>query len=392
MSDDNSEGVTIGPAGTVVPWVADPGIVYVGTIEDLPRAQFSGLPDHPGQRQTAVHAVALMGSGVLERPLDQHREVSVILVGDTIAKMVSRYGSNAAGALKRWGYKENGHTRDFVWNLGKPAPETLRCTVYAAASIEAALQSYGAVDSLTAVKARTDIMQSTLRIAGIKPTSSWLRKASGLGPALDLALAVLCGGHSQPQGLQRLVLLSDMDRPPEEIRLHRIVPALAVVQRFREAIEALDRLGPVPSLMPLSPAAYVAGYLSILERDPEEGKLFLEELQRERGEYSGGIMDAFYCVKKVRDEVLDPRRKIKTTSAQRADQILACTLNSYEGWRIDRSFKADDFPTKASVISRFNPLLRKAAQERARALDAQREKEKREGRGIGPDEGARPVA
>src|SRR5262249_38784777 len=121
------------PGMTTSPWVADPNIVYVGTIEDLPRSTFAALPDHPGQRQTELHAVTLIGSGVLDHPLDQHREVSAILVGDplsqiTIEEMISSYRADPSAALLRWGRKENGHTRNWIWSLGNgnAAPETLR--------------------------------------------------------------------------------------------------------------------------------------------------------------------------------------------------------------------------------------------------------------------------
>jgi hypothetical protein len=345
----------------------------------------STLPDHPGQRQTELHAVTLLGSGVLDKPLDQHREVSAILIGDpavgvTIEQLVERYMADPDAALRQWGHKENGHTRAFIWNLGNgtAAPETLRCTVYAATDKEAATQSYNAVDSLTAVKTRKDIMQSTLRIAGIQPASAWLQKASSLATALDLAVAVLCGGRNHPTSSQRLVLMGAREPALDatEMKMHRLLPHLIAVQRFKKAIEIFDRLSPTSALMPLSQSAFVAGYLSILHRDPDDGGVFLEALQTESGEYAGGLMDAFYAIKKVGEEVLDPRHAIKTTSGQRTEQILACVLNAYEGWRNDHSFKADRFPIRATVITRFNPILRKAADALMAAERAQRIKDK----------------
>ena len=372
---------------TTSPWVADPNIVYVGTIDDLPRTTFSALPDHPGQRQTELHAVTLLGSGVLDKPLDQHREVSIILIGNpatgaSVEAMTETFRTDQAAALKRWAHKMNGHTRSFIWSLGNgtSAPDTLRAAIYAAADKEAATQSYAAVDSLTAVKARKDIMQSTLRIAGITPASLWLQKASTLAPALDLSLAVLCGGRNHPPSTQRRVLLGARSSAPDraEMKMHQLLPQLIVVQHFRQAIEAFDGLTPTPALMPLSQSAFVAGYLSILHRDPEDGKAFLEALQTQTGEYAGGLMDAAYAVKKVGEDVLDPRRALKTTPAQRTEQILACVLNAYEGWRSDHSFKADSFPIRPTVIRNFNPLLRRPADALAAAEQARRIKEKQQ--------------
>jgi hypothetical protein len=69
--------------------------------------------------------------------------------------------------------------------------------------------------------------------------------------------------------------------------MHELLPHLAQVQYFRSALRAFDELAPSPRLMPMK-APFVAAYLSILQRDPEDGRQFLEKLQGESGEYAGG--------------------------------------------------------------------------------------------------------
>jgi hypothetical protein len=91
-------------------------------------------------------------------------------------------------------------------------------------------------------------------------------------------------------------------------------------------------------------------------------------------------MDAFYCIKKVDDVVNAAEAKLKTSGPQRTDQMLACTLNAYEGWRVDSDdFKADKYPLSLVVIARFNPVLAKpvAALAKAAARDKIKDKERR---------------
>ena len=123
-------------------------------------------------------------------------------------------------------------------------------------------------------------------------------------------------------------------------------------------------------------APFVAGYLSILHRDPAEGRKFLEALQTQNGYYAAGLMDSFYAVKKVADEVLDAKAMLKTAAAERTTKMLACTLNAYEGWRNDTDFKADKFPMAPGIIVRFNPVLAQKTDGIAKAADDDKVKAK----------------
>jgi hypothetical protein len=350
----------------MTPFVPNPNIIYLDTIDDLPLAKFMALPDHPAQRQTTLHAATLISSGVLDQPLDQHREVAVILIGrpdegDTIDNLIRIYRADQEDAFRQRGHKLNGHTRAHCWGLGDgiPAPESVRATVYAALDNAAATKSYNAVDSGTAVKGKKDMSQTTVRVAQITPNSEWLRKAAGLTKVLHLAATVVCGSREFVPAELRHVLLDQLAPTPLYQYLHRELPHLAATMYFKPALEALDALGPTATLMPMRDC-FAAGYLSILHRDPDRGKEFLELLQVEGGSYLDDLMDPFYAIKKVGDKVFDKREIQKTTPAQRDMMVLATVLNAYDGWNQDAHFKADKFPMEQRVIATFNPILRDA--------------------------------
>jgi hypothetical protein len=97
----------------------------------------------------------LIGSGMLDMPLDQHCEVAAMLIGDpgagiTMDKMTGDFAADPDDALAKWGYVLNGHTRRYLWEryTSLPVPTALRLMVYAAADLEAATRGYRAVDSL----------------------------------------------------------------------------------------------------------------------------------------------------------------------------------------------------------------------------------------------------
>jgi hypothetical protein len=348
-------------------FVADPNIPYLDTIDELPLARFMALPDHPAQRQTTLHATTLMASGVLNQPLDQHREVQVILIGQSengvpIDALLGSYQHDREDAIARYGHKLNGHTRAFCWGFGNgtPVPDTVRATVYAASDLAAATKAYNAVDSGTSVKGRKDMAQTTVKVAGITPKSPWLRKASSVPRVLRLAAAVICGSRDFVLTELRTVLLDKLQPIPFIYQeLHRALPDLAAMMYFKAALEAFDALTPTAAIMPMRDC-FAAGYISILHRDPEGGKEFLEKLQVESGSYQDGAMDAFYAIKKVADKIFNKREMQKTTAAQRDMMILATVLNAYEGWVGSRDFKADKFPVDQQIVATFNPILREA--------------------------------
>jgi hypothetical protein len=203
--------------------------------------------------------------------------------------------------------------------------------------------------------------QTTVKVAGITPNSVWLRKATGLRKVLQLASTVICGNPDFVQAELRTVLLDKLQPNPLYQEVHRALPDLAATTYFKSALEALDALGPTAAIMPMKDS-FAAGYVSILHRDPERGKEFLELLQVESGSYQDGAMDAFYAIKKVADKVFDKREMQKTTTAQRDNTILATVLNAYTGWNSEREFKADNFPKDQRVIATFNPILKEAVE------------------------------
>src|SRR5262249_48390606 len=160
-------------------------------------------------------------------PLDQHREVAVILIGqpdegDTIDNLIAMYRADQEDAFARRGHKLNGHTRAYCWGLGDgiPAPESVRATIYAARDSAAATKSYNAVDSGTAVKGKKDMSQTTVRMARIAANSDWLRKASGLTKVLHLAAGVVCGSRDFVPAELRSVLLDKLAPTPLYQHMH----------------------------------------------------------------------------------------------------------------------------------------------------------------------------
>ena len=163
---------------------------------------------------------------MLTPALDQHCEVSALLIGDpeagiTIEKMIAAFKENVCDALTRFGCKLNGHTRDYLWrhrdDLARPS--TVRLSAYAAADSEGAVQVYNAVDSLQAVKQRKHIMQSTLNIAGIPTRSPYMTAATSLAGALNAAVWVLHGGAPEHRTLKLLP-------PAGTVLVARITPSI----------------------------------------------------------------------------------------------------------------------------------------------------------------------
>ena len=68
------------------PFIGDPAIRYLGTVI-IPRVLFHDLPAHPNQRQTALHAVSLLKSGVLNYPLDIHRNVDAHILSEDLDEL-----------------------------------------------------------------------------------------------------------------------------------------------------------------------------------------------------------------------------------------------------------------------------------------------------------------
>jgi hypothetical protein len=344
---------------------------YIATIE-LPYAVFRKFRVHPTQRDTALHAIRLHGTRHLDRPLEQHCEVSGILIGDparnvTIASMREQFTADRDAALDAWAHKADGHCRVYLADRGLwAAPSILRTTLYAARDAKAAAQIYQAIDSIDAAKRPADQLQSTLRVAGIAPQSEFVQKCSGLQRALDLATGVFCGSlHYTAKSLSK----ADDQLIPEEMReFHALLPYLRAVETFKPAIEIIDDLKLSGKTIPLE-APFVGAYLSVLQRDPEEGLRFLEAVKSGSGTLQNEQMDPIFIVHSLPPYFAN-RKARDLKPAVRTAQKLSGVLNAYEAW-----LKGVNFPTgkpnylRESVIARFNPVLRDRL-ERALATDA----------------------
>jgi hypothetical protein len=330
----------------------------LGTIEALPWAIFCALPPHPAQRDTELHAVRLLAAGVLNPPLEQHREVGVILCGD-ITEIKARFLEDQLAALQQYGCKLDGHTRAKLdetkhWT----APDTCRATIYAADTPEAALLAYQATDSIDAAKIATDEMQSTLAIAQIAPRSPALRKCTGLSTALNLSIGALCGSlrYRAPKHLPQTQEL----KLPDHLRSYAAhLPYLQTVYLFRDALETLDAglLSASASRGLPQGTSYLAGWLTILKRDPQDGAVFLDQILTSTGTLRAGEMDAVYVIHHLRS-YLDHKNPLRP--AQRAEQTFCGILNAYDAWTNGREFRADDYRivTREGILNQFNPVLR----------------------------------
>ncbi|MGA8759864.1 MAG: hypothetical protein WB611_26815 [Stellaceae bacterium] len=334
-----------------------PNIIRLGPIDNLPWAVFSDLPDHPMQRDTAVHSIKLLGSGVLhDHPMVKHDEVSIVIVGD-LAAIRQRFSEVPIAALHEFAaYKENGHSRDHLSKRGEwTAPETCYAMVYAAADQKAADLSFRAVDSPTATKTSTNYLQSSLRKAGITPNSDLFRRCTGLGTALNLAISVLCGGlrYAKPKFLTQ----ADDQVLPENLRdAETLLPYLRPVYCFKTPIEILDRLNPSSKMLPLDPGS-VAAYLSILRRDPQDGAIFLNEVVGKAGVSDDHHMDPIFLLHNLA-QYLDSR-PTSPTPAERRVQTCAGALNAYQHWSDGAHFRPRGYAeaTSQKIIADFNPEL-----------------------------------
>jgi hypothetical protein len=351
------------------PFIGDPAIRYLGTVI-IPRVLFHDLPAHPNQRQTALHAVSLLKSGVLNYPLDIHRNVDAHILSEDLDELERAFAVDPLAVIEQARaqgdvFKENGHTRDELWHRAwTPVPETVRLTMWGITRHSNGVSRlYKSFDALQAVKGHKDEMQSTLNAAGIDPVSELIAKATTLGAALEWATAVACGSVDYKRYPVEL-LAAEEPLSPFEQEVRSILTKLGTVRYFKPAIVALDKLGVTPEMTPVLPPPFIGGYLCILQRNPEEGREFLERLKEsDSGETTGVLMDAFAAIKNVRNYVTDPRRRIVKPQT-RMIQILNCVLNCFEGWlnTDGHAYTVDKFPFRPNAIATFNPALRRSAQ------------------------------
>ena len=348
-------------------FTSDPRIPYLGTIEALPWAIFRALPPHPAQRDTELHAARLLASGVLNPPLEQHREVRVILCGNS-TEIKTHFLQDQLAALQQYGCKLDGHTRAKLDETNHwTAPEICRATIYAAETPEAALLAYQATDSIDAAKIATDEMQSTLAIAQITPRSPVLRKCIGLSTALNLSIGVLCGSL-RCRAPKHLPQTAELELPDQLRSYAAHLPYLQTVHLFRNAIETLDAiLLSMSRGLPQGGTPYLAGWITILQRDPQDGAVFLDQVTKSTGTLRQGEMDAVYVVHHLRSH-LDQKKPLNP--AQRSEQAYCGILNAYHAWSNGREFRADDYRpvTREAILNEFNPILRDNVLRSATAL------------------------
>jgi hypothetical protein len=348
----------------------NPNIIRLGPIENLPWVIFSDLPDHPMQRDTPVHSIKLLGSGVLhDYPMVKHDEVSIVIVGD-LAAIKRRFSEDPVATLHEFtAYKENGHSRDYLHKRGEwTAPDTCCGMVYAATDQKAADLSFRAVDSPTATKTAINYLQSSLRKAGITPRSEFLRRCAGLSTALNLAIGVLCGAlrYAKPKYLAQ----ANDHALPENLRdAEGLLPYLRAVHCFKAPIEILDKLNLSTKMLPLEPGS-LAAYLSILRRDPQDGAIFLDEVVGKAGVSDDRHMDPIFLLHNLA-QYLDSR-PTSLTPAERRAQTCAGALNAYQHWSDGTHFRPRGYAeaTSQKIIAEFNPELSAA---RTRAPSARRQ-------------------
>jgi hypothetical protein len=345
----------------------DPNIIRLGPIDNLPWAIFSDLPDHPIQRDTAVHSIKLLGSGVLhDHPMVKHDEVSIVIIGD-LGEIKRRFSEDPVATLHEFdAYKENGHSRDYLRKRGEwTAPETCYGVVYVAADQKAANLSFRAVDSPIATKTTINYLQSSLRKAGITPHSDFFRRCTGLGTALNLAIGVLCGElrYAQPKFLAQ----TNDHGLPENLRdAEALLPYLRAVYCFKAPIEILDKQNLSTKMIPLDPGS-LAAYLSILRRDPQDDAIFLDEAVGKAGVSNDRHMDPIFLLHNLA-QYLDSRSTSPAPAKRRA-QMCAGALNAYQRWSDGTYFRPRGYAeaTSQKIIAKFNPELSAA---RARAQSA----------------------
>jgi hypothetical protein len=325
------------------------------------------------QRNTALHASKLFSSRVLDRNLDMHRVVAVVLLGYpgaavTIERIQARLAEDPIAAVNGEFEREllDGHSRVLLAKTKNwIPPERAFVLVYVAADAEAAAWAYEAMDSPTAAKTQTDDMQSMLALARIEATSNLIKRGTRLSTALNFAIAALCG-RLDCRGPKYLAL-ADQSEPPEHLRsFFSSDPRLAylpAVHRFRGAIQAVDLFAtkfekPGTRLaMPGSPVELGAA-ITIVDRDPADGLVFLEAVNAGKGTQGTGRMDAIFVWHHLYGHLLGKRR---LKPAERGLQYYCGLLNAYDAWRQEKDFKAGDFGTlikDPTIIRRFNPVLR----------------------------------
>lgn len=331
--------------------------VVLGVVE-LSWDKWDALTKHPNQRFTARHAAQLSASKVLATPLDLHRNVAAVVVGNVehLREQFRIYGAEVLDHYPQV-FKLDGHSRTLAQKEGHaPKPETVLVTVHAAADAAESARLYNAFDSAVSSKKGGDKGQSALISAGIEPTSTVFQNGGGVVMALRIAEAVIDEGVTMPKPVNKRIVREDASVAEA---LEAIVPALKQAKRFKAEIEFLDGLNIAGKVMPNNAPA-IAAYVAILRRDFAKGAEFLNACRLSKGVSEGGKADPVFIACHALDQLKLKKSKLK--GAARTEYLVAVILNAFQGYIDGTMFDATRYPSQPGIIAAlFDKNRRNAA-------------------------------
>lgn len=332
----------------------------LGTVE-VSWDMWEAIPKHPNQRFTARHAAQLAASKVLATPLDMHRQVDVVVVGEVDTTRME-FDVKGAQLLTAYNvFKLNGHSRTLAQKEGHaPKPETVLVTIHAAKDAAESARLYNAFDSQVSSKKAGDKGQSALISSGITPTSALFQNGNGIVQALRIAEAIIDEGTVLPKQINKKILPENEEMTVTQA-LESIIPALKQAKRFNDELRFLDGLNITPKAMPNSFPA-LAAYIAILYRNFDAGVEFLNACRLSKGVSDSGKADAVFVASHALEHMKLKRTKLKGSA--RNECLIAIILNAFQGYLDGAMFDAARYPAAPGVIaSLFDKERRAAARE-----------------------------
>lgn len=327
----------------------------LGVIE-MPWSEWEALNKHPNQRFTARHAAQLAASKVLVTPLDLHRNVAAVVVGniDHLREQFRFHGGAILAGDNA--FKLDGHSRTMAQKEGHaPKPETVLVTIHAAVDAAESARLYAAFDSSVSSKKGGDKGQSALISAGIEPTSSIFQSAGGIIMALRIAEAIIDEGTVVPKPVNKRILSDDATVAEA---LEAIVPALTQAKRFKHELKFLDGLNLASKVMPVNSSA-MAAYIAMLVSNSDKACEFLNACRLSKGVSEGGKADAVFVACHARDQLVLKKSKLRGTA--RIEYEVAVLLNAFQGYQDGTTFDANRYPSHTGVIASLFDKERRAA-------------------------------
>jgi hypothetical protein len=335
----------------------------LGTVE-VSWDVWHSIKPHPNQRFTAKHAALLVTSNVLATPLDNHRNVSAVIVGD-IEQSALAFAEKCGNVLTHFNtYKVDGHSRTRAQAEGRaPRPTTVLVTLIAVADESESARVYSSFDSTISSKKGADKAQSAILSAGIEPKSALFQACTGIAQALKMAEAIIDEGAIQVKTRHAKQVDSEDDELTLDRAIESLVPGIKQARRFKDEILALDSLDLNSKVMAVKSPA-LAAYIAILHRDQTNGLAFITKLRQNDGSSVSGAADAIYVARTVLDFVNVKRKKLK--GVERNQFIVAVILNAFIGYKNGATFDTSAYPGSAGVIaSLFEKERRMLAKEKA---------------------------